>query len=407
MTKEDILRKYYGYNEFKKEQLEIIDSLLNHKDCIGILPTGYGKSITFQVSALLLEGITLVVTPLISLMQDQVLKLKKKKYPAEFISSLQNTEEQDSIYRNLKRIKLLYLSGERLQSKRFLQEIKKYKIGLFVCDEAHTLLWGEDFRDALIQLPAFINTLGYRPPHLALTATATSETLNKIVKYLELEHPKIVVGNCDRKNIFYKIIHTNDKRKALLTYLVKHNGELGLIYCLTIRACEEVYKLLKSKGFSVGVYHGALSSEEKMKIQKEFSNGQIKIMICTNAFGMGIDIQNIRYVIVYSLPSSIEDFVQQIGRASRDNQYAEAILFFNPKDIQSVSYFIEHIQNKKLSDSSLRIVQKERYRQLDHMVQLCLTKGCLHQYVCQYFGQRHSGKCNMCSNCKKTKIIDL
>lgn len=397
MEKEEILKEYFGYSSLKKEQEKIINTVLSGKDCIGILPTGYGKSAAFQLPALILEGITLVVTPLISLMQDQVKHLKEKRIPAAMLSSLQTIEEQDRIYQCLGNIKLLYVSAERLQSLRFIREIKKYKISLFVCDEAHTLLWGEDFRTALKDIPDFVRTLPFRPRHLALTATATTEVVAKIIRYLNLYRPEIVRGDCDRKNIFYRVIHSSHKDRDLKKLLNQFSKESGLIYCLTVRKCEEVYRDLQENGFSVELYHGRMSSADKIRVQKQFSSKSVQFMVCTNAFGMGIDIPDIRLVVLYDLPQSIEDFVQQTGRASRDNGYAEAVVLFNLEDIAAVRYFIEHIPE----GPDAFLLRKERTRRLAKMAEFCLTGQCLHQYICHYFQQPHKGNCGMCGSCQR------
>lgn len=398
-----LLERYFGYTKLKKEQDTIIDSVLADIDTIGVLPTGFGKSVAFQIPALIKEGIAIVITPLISLMQDQVLNLKNKGISAEYINSSLSFEEQGIIYKRLiaNKIKILYISGERLLNKYFKDMIKKVKISLIVCDEAHTLLWSEDFRYALAQIPSFIEYIGYRPPHLALTATATKTTLYKITKYLSLINPKIVIGNCDRENIYYRVIKNTSKFNSIIEYTSKYKDELGIIYCLTIKSCNYVYEYLKCFGFSVGIYHGAMDNEEKKKAQMCFTNGLIKIMVCTNAFGMGIDIPNIRYIILYELPSCIEDFIQQIGRASRDGKYAEAILLFDTNDIKTINYFIDNISQENKTKQQINKIKNDRYMKLDKMIEFGLTNKCLHQYVCNYFNQSHKGRCMMCSNCKK------
>lgn len=404
--KQKLLEKYYGYKILKKEQNEIIDLILQKKDCIGVLPTGFGKSVTFQIPALMIDGVTLVITPLISLMQDQAFNLKNKGIKAEFINSSLDIKAQESIYKSLinGNIKILYVSAERLLNKYFKEIIKKVKVSLIVCDEAHTLLWSEDFRIALAHIPDFISYLGYRPVHLALTATATLNTLTKIKKYLNLSNPNIVIGNCDRDNIFFRVIKNQNKLNSLIQYTSKYNDELGIIYCLTIKSCNYVYDYLKSFGFNVGIYHGAMDSDEKKKAQMCFTNGIIKIMVSTNAFGMGIDIPNIRYIILYEMPICIEDYIQQIGRASRDGKYAEAILLYDTNDIKTLNYFIENIEPNDRSNNEIRKIKNDKYLKLDKMIEFGLTNKCLHQFVANYFNQKHKGKCMMCSNCKKIGI---
>ncbi len=407
MTKEEILIKHYGIQNLKPKQEEIINSILLHQDTIGILPTGYGKSITYQLPALLFEGMTLVITPLIALMKDQVSSLKRKQINAAYINSLQTKEEQNEVYDKIRqhKIKILYVSAERLFTKKFLEIIFKIKISLLVCDEAHTLLWGEDFRMALGHIPDFIETLGYRPIHLAVTATATEKTIEKIKKYLKLENPKLITLECDRPNIYYRIVHSHNKQKDIIKYIYKYINALGIIYCLTIKNCLLLYKYLESFPLKIGIYHGSLSAKEKEKSQEDFIKGNINIMICTNAFGMGIDIPNIRYIILYDMPICIEDFVQQSGRASRDGAFAETIVLFQPTDIKVTSYFIECGANKEKEEKSLNQIKKDKYKKLDSMIEFCLTKKCLHQFIMNYFKQYHNGNCKMCSNCRRIKVF--
>ncbi len=400
MDKLEILKKYYGYDKLKKEQSLIVDSVLENKDIIGLLPTGYGKSITFQIPALLLDGITIVITPLIALMEDQVSSLKKKCIAAEYINSLQDKEEQDRVLRNLSRgnIKILYVAAERLESSRFLDIVLKLDISLVVADEAHTLLWSEDFRKSLGHIPNFIKKLNKRPKMMALTATATNHTIDKIIQLLDLINPKIVVCDCDRKNIFYLVKQSKNKDKDLLKYLDKN--ERGIIYCLTIKNVLHVYEYLNQLGYSVTYYYGSLDSKEKKKNQELYSKFEKRIMISTNAFGMGIDIPDIRYVILYDMPQSIEDYSQQTGRASRDGKYAMSVLLFNTKDIEKNRYFIDNIDE---NTKDVKRIKRDRYHMLDEMISLCIGSKCIHQKVVNYFGLPHKGKCNMCSNCVKKR----
>ncbi len=403
MDKLEIVNEYFGFNNIKKEQEEVIDQVLSGVDTIALLPTGYGKSLTFVVSAMMLEGITIVITPLISLMQDQVNNLKKKGIKAEYINSLMDEYMINDVYLKIKngKIKILFIAGERLESRLFLNNIKNIKISLIVFDEAHTLLWSEDFRKSLSNAPKFIKTLGYRPKMLALTATATKETVERISLIAGLINPKVILIECDRKNIYYDVIKTNNKNKELIKYINKNKNVKGIIYCLTIRTVEEVYNTLKCIGFNVTLYHGGLDSDIKIKNQNDFSNGTKNIIVSTNAFGMGIDIPDIRYVIEYDMPQSIEDFSQQTGRASRDNKYAEAIILFDKKDIETINYFIDNITNDDKKEENR--IKNDRYKKLDKMVSLCLSYKCIHQQILNYFGFE-SNKCNnMCYICNKKK----
>ncbi len=391
------LKKYFGYDKLKYEQEKIVKSVMEGKDTIGLLPTGFGKSITFQLPALLLEGITIVVSPLIALMQDQVINLRKKNINSEYINSLQTYEEQNKVYKNVRdgKVKILYVSAERLLSNRFLYMMKGVKIDLFVCDEAHTLLWSEDFREALGKIDCFVSKLSPRPKMLALTATAVDTTITKIIDILKLRNPNIITINCDRANIFYRVINTHNKDRDLYFFLRNKKNIHIVIYCLTIRNVNHVYDYLKEKGFNVDKYYGQLDSEYKSKVLNNYKNNMIDIVVCTNAFGMGVDVPDIRYVIEYDLPQSLEDFLQQTGRASRDNKYGEGILFFNKNDIKTIEYFIENIEDKR----DIKEIKNSRYKKLDSMVNFALTSKCLHNEILAYFGIKGKKKCNMCSNC--------
>ena len=401
-TKNEILKSYFGFDNLKPEQALIIDSILEGHDTIGLLPTGYGKSICFSIPSLILDGLTIVITPLISLMADQVNNLKKRFIKAEYINSLQTEIEKNIIYERIKRgkVKILFVAGERLLVNKFIEAIKDLEISLIVFDEAHTLLWSEDFRLSLAKVPLFINKLKKRPPILALTATATNITLAKINQLLNLNNPNLIIGNPDRLNIFYRIIKTSNKETKLLSYLSCHK-EKGLIYTLTIKTCEYLYYELKELGYNVGLYHGALEPEEKKIVQEKYTKGEINLMVATNAFGMGIDIPDIRFVVEYDLPQSIEDFVQQIGRGSRDGLMAEGILLFDIRDISTNEYFIDHIKNDNITSKELAKIKLDRYKKLDKMIELALSNKCIHQMISIYFNHPHNGKCMMCSNCKK------
>ena len=405
MNREELLQYYFGFDKLKDYQEEIIDNLMDGKDVIGLLPTGYGKSITFQLPALMLDGLTIVVSPLIALMQDQVINLKKNGIKAEFINSLQNIEEQDIIFEKLRlnKIKILYVSAERLQNKKFINEILKLDIDLFVCDEAHTLLWSEDFRYALGEIPLFLEKLKKRPKMLALTATSTDITSDKITNLLKLNNPVIIRGNPDRPNIFYRIIKTKDKDRDLYFYIKDKINEHIVIYCLTIKKVTHVANYLREKGFDVLIYHGALEKDEKRKVLIDYKNKKTNIIVCTNAFGMGIDIPDIRYVIEYDLPQSIEDFSQQTGRGSRDGLRAEALLLFNMNDIKTVEYFIDNIEDPEKSGKELKRIKDDRREKLDKVIKLSLSSKCIHKSLAEYFGFKYNGRCNMCSNCVNNK----
>ena len=396
MDKYEVLKKYYGYDKFRYPQDLIIDSVIEGYDTIALLPTGFGKSVTFQVPALMLEGLCIVITPLIALMKDQVNNLKKRNIMAEYINSTQSLEEQNGVYKRITngKCKLLYVSAEKLQNEYFFNKMNEYNVSMVTIDEAHTILWGEGFREAFLHINEFIYRLKNRPRILALTATATNETIEKIKYYLSLNNPKVITTNPDRKNIFYKVIQTDNKKKELLAYLSFHKKKKGIIYCLTRKRVEELSSYLLLNKFDNVIYHGGLSNEIKILNQSKFSNNECDLIICTNAFGMGIDIPNIRYVICYDIPASIEDLSQQIGRAARDGLYAEGIVLFNFKDINTLNYFIE------VSDVD-ESIRNDLIKKKDNIVDFCLSKKCRHQLLCKYFGEKIDRCLNKCDNCKK------
>ncbi|MCM1557185.1 MAG: RecQ family ATP-dependent DNA helicase [Anaeroplasma bactoclasticum] len=395
MDKYSVLKNCFGYDSFKYPQDKIIDMVMAGKEVIGLLPTGFGKSIIFQVLAFMQEGVSIIISPLIALMEDQVNALKKKGILAAFLNSNLSYEEQFMIYQNTSKnkYKLIYVSPERLENQNFLSSIKKVNISMIVVDEAHTILWAEGFRAAFGNIYSFIEKQQTRPKILALTATATNFTTQKIKDYLHLRDSIVIDVPMDRPNLFYRVVSIENKLPFLLKYLSMHNNEKGIIYCLTRREVEALHNKLLNLNYQNVYYHGGLDVESKIKNQELFTLGQSRLMICTNAFGMGIDIPDIRFVIEYNLPQSLEDLTQQMGRASRDGGYGEGIVLFSFKDIDTVKYFIEQ-QEKKT-------IRKEHQKKLDALVDYCLTKKCRHSFICSYFGQKvHSCK-GGCDNCKK------
>ncbi len=394
MDKKVILKEYFGYDDFKYPQDVIIDNILKGEDVIGILPTGFGKSVIFQVLALMQDGLSIVISPLISLMEDQYNNLLKKNIEAAVLNSSLDIYEQDIIFNKLKKekYKILYISPERLENKRFKEFIKNVDIRMLVVDEAHTLLWGESFRESFNNIVFFINSLKNKPKLLALTATATPKTVEKIKDKLNMKNPMVIEMPVDRPNIIYKVYNTNEKEEFLYKYLNSRKEDKGIIYCLTIKKTEELYNKLKNR-YNVCYYHAKLDYDTKIKQQNLFSSNKCNIIIATNAFGMGINIKNIRYIIEYELPTNIEDLTQQLGRAGRDNEISEGILLFSFNDVYKVRYFIN-----KIKDNNIR---KEYIKKLDYLIDYCLSKKCRHQYLSNYFHQKLN-RCNdMCDNCKK------
>ncbi|MDE5715526.1 MAG: RecQ family ATP-dependent DNA helicase [Anaeroplasmataceae bacterium] len=393
MNEYDILKHHFGYSEFRYPQKEIIDSILKRQDTIAILPTGGGKSITYQVPALLLDGITIIVTPLISLMEDQVLSLKKRGISAEYINSNLSFEEQKNLCLKLcmGKLKLLYLSPERLKSKLFLHYIHKTVVSLIAIDEAHTISWADSFRREYGHIKDFIASISIRPTILAVTATATPQTIELIQTSLSLEHPIVFSKSVDRKELFYQVIKIENKIRFIKQYLKQHIEQKGIIYCLTRRSVENLSKVLFSLGIKNYIYHGGLDTNIKDENQEKFKQEESGVMIATNAFGMGIDISNIRYVINYEIPSSIEDLVQQMGRASRDGKGGDGIVLFSFKDIQTIHYFIENLETET--------AKKNHKKQLKKVIEYCTMHKCRHQFISSYFKQNIEKCKNKCDNC--------
>lgn len=390
MRLQEILKKYYGYDAFRPNQRELIETILQGKDCMAFLPTGFGKSLLFQIPALLLEGLTIVISPLIALMEDQVQSLIEKGISAAAIHSAVPQTQKREVVRKIERnqIKLLYVAPERLQQENFIRLLKGKQVSLIVVDEAHTLLWGESFRKSFLTICDFISCFQPRPRLLALTATATDRTKEKIIEYLQLTSPVIFNMSMDRSDLFYGVKYTTQKKQLLWKTLKQMTDQKVLIYCLTIKTTEELAYLLKQDGFSCTFYHGNLSSKEKKEHQEEFQTGRKTIMVCTNAFGMGIDIPDIRYVIQYQLPVCIEDLLQQLGRASRDHVFGVGITFFNFDDLKISDYFLKQSDQKRTC-----------FR--DDVVDYCLSKQCRHQWLASYFGEKIACCGCSCDRCTK------
>ena len=340
----DILKQYYGYSSFRDGQEEIIREILNGNDVLTIMPTGGGKSICYQVPALILDGITLVISPLISLMKDQVDNINNLGINSAYInSSLSNVEINnilDEAARN--EIKILYVAPERLESQAFLELISSINISMVAIDEAHCVSqWGHDFRSSYRRISRVISILRNRPIVTAFTATATSEVREDIIKLLELNNPKVFISGFDRKNLKITIEKGVNKKNYILDYINNNRNESGIIYASTRKEVDSLYELLTSKGLQVEKYHAGLSDEYRKQAQESFIYDKCNIIIATNAFGMGIDKSNVRYVIHYNMPKNIEGYYQEIGRAGRDGEESECIMLFSPGDVQTQKYIIE------------------------------------------------------------------
>ena len=399
----DVLHKYYGYTSFRKGQENIITSIINKEDVLAIMPTGGGKSICYQVPALCLDGITIVISPLISLMKDQVDALKTMGVKARLInSSLSNSEYNEALEEiENDECKIIYIAPERLDSMDFVNIIRGKNISQVAIDEAHCVSqWGHDFRVSYKKIPYFINRLDKRPIVTAFTATASNEVREDIVNILDLHKPAIYITGFDRDNLSINIVKSSSKNKYTLDYVENHKNESGIIYASTRKEVESIYEGLLKRNYSVAKYHAGLSNEARKEYQENFINDDIKIMVATNAFGMGIDKPNIRWVLHYNMPQSIENYYQEIGRAGRDGEDSECVLLFSPGDIHTQKYLVEvGIENPER--------KRVQYKKLQQMVDLVYSNTCYRKSILNYFGEPFLEDCNNCSNClNEGEVVD-
>lgn len=399
----DILKQYYGYSSFREGQEEIIKEILNGNDVLTIMPTGGGKSICYQVPAILLDGITIVISPLISLMKDQVDNINNLGIKSAYInSSLSNIEINNILDEAAKNeIKILYVAPERLESQAFLELIASINVSMVAIDEAHCVSqWGHDFRSSYRRISRVISLLRNRPIVTAFTATATDEVREDIINLLELNNPKIFISGFDRKNLKIIIEKGVNKKNYILDYINNNRNESGIIYCSTRKEVDSLYDLLISRGLKVEKYHAGLNDEYRKEAQENFIYDKCNIIIATNAFGMGIDKPNVRYVIHYNMPKNIEGYYQEIGRAGRDGEESECIMLFSPGDVQTQKYIID-----TATESSIR--KESEISKLQTMINLVYTQHCYRKFILNYFGEQYDEKCNNCSNCEATgELVD-
>lgn len=391
-----ILKQYFGYNSFREGQEKIISSILQGRDTLGIMPTGGGKSICFQIPALLFPGITLVISPLISLMKDQVDTLNSLGVPASFINSSLDQGEVTARIRDAGtgKYKILYVAPERLESERFRDIWSSVNISLLAIDEAHCISqWGHDFRPSYRSIAPFIKGLPKRPVVTAFTATATEEVTGDIVNLLAMKNAATFVLGFNRKNLSFVVVRGQNKKDYIMDYLAGHKGQAGIIYAATRKEVDGLYSLLSKKGYAAGKYHAGMTDQARMKAQEAFMYDDINIMVATNAFGMGIDKSNVRYVIHYNMPKNMEAYYQEAGRAGRDGEPGRCILLFGAQDVMLQKFLIEQTVSSPER-------QANEYKKLQTMIDYCHTTGCLRQYILQYFGEDASfGNCGNCSNC--------
>lgn len=402
-TKEQILHTYFGFREFRDGQAQIVEALLNSQDVIGIMPTGAGKSICYQVPALMLEGLTIVVSPLISLMKDQVSALTQNGIAAAFLNSTLSPKEQ---YETLQaaqngEFSLLYVAPEQLCTPRFLNFSTRVPIAFVSVDEAHCVSqWGQDFRPSYLSIHDYIDSLPKRPIVAAFTATATDLVKKDIIQLLRLNNPFELKTGFDRKNLFFGVQKPKDKFQAVVAYLKENEDKSGIIYCSSRKNVEDVCERLDALGYPVTRYHAGLSSEERKKNQELFVTDNAPLIVATNAFGMGIDKSNVAFVLHYNMPKNIESYYQEAGRAGRDGSNAECILFYSGRDVVTNQYFIDNsFENQQLQGAEAQLFKEHEQQRLKKMSFYCFTQGCLRQYLLRYFGDERSHYCGNCSNC--------
>ena len=405
MDKIELLQHYFGYGQFRPGQEELVDGILGGRDVFGIMPTGGGKSICYQLPGLMLPGVTLVISPLISLMHDQVMALKAAGIPGAYINSSLTFPQLRAVYRNmlLGMYKIIYVAPERLESGGFLDAVLQMNIDLVAVDEAHCISqWGQDFRPSYLRIVEFIKKLPRRPVIAAFTATATEKVREDVKRILGLRSPVEVVTGFDRPNLYFEVLHPELKEAELLKLLEKRKRKSGIVYCATRKSVEHICEYLTERGFAATRYHAGLEERERMANQDAFLYDEKTVMVATNAFGMGIDKSNVNFVIHYNMPKSLEAYYQEAGRAGRDGSNADCILLYGSRDVQTARFFIENgSENEDLTDDQRELIKKQDYERLEAMVTYCKTRACLRGWILEYFGQKHPENCGACGSCAR------
>ena len=410
-TPEQALKILFGYDSFRAGQKSVIDNILAGRDAFAVMPTGAGKSVCYQIPAVLLPGITLVGSPLISLMQDQVKALNEAGVQAAFINSSLSEKDYNETIRKARQgtYKIIYIAPERLVTEGFLALAKSVPVSMVTVDEAHCISqWGQDFRPSYMKIVEFVKILEKRPIISAFTATATETVREDIICTLGLQNPFTLVNGFDRENLFFQVDKPKNKEQYILKYISEHSGDSGIIYCATRKNVDNIYELLKGKGVSVGKYHAGMSAEERKKMQDDFVFDYTSIVVATNAFGMGIDKSNVRFVIHYNMPQSMENYYQEAGRAGRDGLDAKCILLFSPQDIVINRFLLDHKEMQDLDPADRETVRERDVRRLQVMERYCYTTECLRNYILKYFGENPEKPCQDCGNClREFETLDM
>ena len=407
-----VLKDYFGHDSFRDGQEQIVDALLDGRDALCIMPTGAGKSMCYQIPALLFDGVTIVVSPMISLMKDQVGSLVQSGVPAAYINSSLSYPQFLRVLSNVEhgKYKIIYVAPERLLTDGFLDTCKKIKISMVAVDEAHCVSqWGQDFRPSYLKIVSFIKSLENRPIVGAFTATATNDVKEDIKKILRLENPFEITTGFDRPNLFFGVIKSSSKDEKLIDLIRERGDRSGIVYCATRKNVESVCELLCDNGFSATRYHAGLDEYERRKNQEDFVFDRKNIMVATNAFGMGIDKSNVTYVIHYNMPKNIESYYQEAGRAGRDGGEADCILLYSPKDVRLNRFMIENSEgNDELTIEENEQIRERDFERLKSMTFYSTTNDCLRGFILRYFGGEKKAYCGKCSNCLSVhKLVDV
>ena len=405
MTKDETLMKYFGYSSFRPAQESVVDAQLLGRDVLGVMPTGAGKSICFQIPALMLSGATLVVSPLISLMKDQVFQLKRAGVPAAYINSSLTKKQYDEVLRRTKLglYKIIYIAPERLETEDFIRFALDAEISLIAVDEAHCVSqWGQDFRPSYLRVDAFVKRLHKRPTIAAFTATATKDVKKDIIRLLDLQNPFSLTTGFDRPNLYFGVEKPKNKPVFFHEYIAGRADDCGVVYCSTRKTVDSVTGELRRRGVAALRYHAGLEDEERRVNQDAFISNKARVIVATNAFGMGIDKPDVRYVVHYNMPKNLESYYQEAGRAGRDGKPSECILLFSEEDIRVSEYLSRGDRNiKELTEAQQKKVEYRDMIRLSKMIRYCEVDSCLRSYIMGYFGEKKKGGCGNCSSCNR------